>query len=164
MTIKEFTTKYPISIKSEITSLKNETFKESDGFICDLEFDNRTMQQVYYKGIGLRVIRNPTSVFREDYETSKHKMYNSKYYKEMFIKCTQPVKPTVEEVLECLKMDVEGLEDCVFEEWAENYGYSSDSREAERIYNACKEEKTKLNKFLGRTAYRDLIYEVTEED
>jgi hypothetical protein len=24
-----------------------------------------------------------------------------------------------------------------FEEWASNYGYSADSREAERIFNAC---------------------------
>ncbi len=66
-------------------------------------------------------------------------------------------KPTAEEVLECLAMDAEGIENVFsFEDWCAEYGYDSDSRRAEKIYNACLRQTEELRKFLGDKFY-DLV-------
>jgi len=58
-------------------------------------------------------------------------------------------EPTAEEVLECLAMDSYTAEDETFEEWCGNYGYDTDSRKAERCYNATMNQAGKLVRFLG---------------
>lgn len=68
-------------------------------------------------------------------------------------------EPTAEEVLECLAMDAAGIENVFsFEDWCAEYGYDSDSRRAEKIYNACLRQTEKLRKFLGDKFY-NLVYE-----
>ena len=53
---------------------------------------------------------------------------------------TEPIPPTLFDLLECLAMDA----DCVrhgqtFEEFAGDLGYDEDSRKAERAYNTCRD-------------------------
>lgn len=45
-------------------------------------------------------------------------------------------KSPLEEILCCLQFDWEVI-NYSFEEWADNFGYDSDSRSAEKIYNQC---------------------------
>lgn len=48
-----------------------------------------------------------------------------------------PILPSVVDVMACLASDASAL-DCVsFEEWAGDFGYDTDSRKAEGVYNAC---------------------------
>jgi hypothetical protein len=44
--------------------------------------------------------------------------------------------PTAESVLENMLSSAQGVEYASFEEWAEDYGYDTDSRKAEQTYNA----------------------------
>lgn len=56
--------------------------------------------------------------------------------------------PTAYDVLYCLISDAD-VENYDFEEWAENLGYDTDSRKAEKTYNQCVAQTKKLHKFLG---------------
>lgn len=57
--------------------------------------------------------------------------------------------PTLADVLHCLLIDAEAIDTGSFEEWAENYGYDTDSRKAEGIYRACLEIGLNLCAILG---------------
>lgn len=47
-------------------------------------------------------------------------------------------EPKLEDLLYSLHMDCTGVLDSSFEEWADEFGYDSDSRKAERIYKLCR--------------------------
>lgn len=57
-------------------------------------------------------------------------------------------RPTTVEVLESLILDANGTDE-PFESWCDNLGHDSDSRKAERIYQACRDIAKRLRKFLG---------------
>ena len=67
--------------------------------------------------------------------------------------------PELPDVLDCLASDAAGFDNArTFEEWASEYGYDSDSRKAERIYNTIEEQSEDMRVFLGDAAYQDLLY------
>jgi hypothetical protein len=59
------------------------------------------------------------------------------------------VNPELDQVLYCLFSDSEAHNDS-FENWADNFGYDSDSIAAKKIYDACIENYFKLKKALGK--------------
>jgi hypothetical protein len=63
--------------------------------------------------------------------------------------------PAALSVLSALLLD-SYADDVTFEDWAGEFGYDTDSRSAERTYDACREEAAKLREFLGAEfdAYR----------
>jgi len=68
--------------------------------------------------------------------------------------------PTLAEVLDCLASDAAGVDNAKdFEDWASEYGYDTDSRKAERIYDVCKAQAQELKDLLGGKAYAQLLYE-----
>lgn len=72
-------------------------------------------------------------------------------------------EPTAAEVLSCLADDAAGFENArSFEEWAEEYGYDTDSRKAERIYKACERIDAKLHAWLGNQA-QVLLWDVERD-
>lgn len=67
--------------------------------------------------------------------------------------------PELADVLDCLASDASGADNARdFEDWASEYGYDTDSRKAEKIYNACVEGRDKLKAFLGAPAYEALLW------
>jgi len=72
--------------------------------------------------------------------------------------------PTVDGVLECLASDCRYVEDVdSFEEWAENIGFDTDSRRAERTFRECVDQVRELSFLLGGAAYTELLNEVEED-
>jgi len=72
--------------------------------------------------------------------------------------------PETKEVLDCLAMDASGIENAPdFEDWCGEYGYDTDSRTAERTYNATVKQTAKLRNFLGDDAFETLLWN-TERD
>ena len=69
-------------------------------------------------------------------------------------------EPTVEEVLDCLAMDSQGVSGNSFEDWCDEYGYDTDSRKAHRTYRICDRQAEKLKALLGDSAYETLLYNV----
>jgi hypothetical protein len=62
----------------------------------------------------------------------------------------RPTAPELAEVLQSLASDASGaLNAGTFEAWASDYGYDSDSRKAEKIYEACKGVHFELSRLLG---------------
>lgn len=57
-------------------------------------------------------------------------------------------EPAAIDVLSCLISDASGAEQR-FEDWADDLGFDTDSRKAERIYNAVQKQTAKLRRFLG---------------
>lgn len=58
-------------------------------------------------------------------------------------------QPTVADILAAVTRDSEAL-DMTFDDWCDNCGYDADSREAEKVYNACCDNARKLLAFLSR--------------
>jgi hypothetical protein len=59
-------------------------------------------------------------------------------------------EPTTSDVLWCLISDASGVCDG-FDWFCDCYGYDKDSRTAERIFNQCKQIKSKLERFFGNS-------------
>ena len=58
--------------------------------------------------------------------------------------------PVVCDVLECLACDAAGYVNCIdFGDWCADHGYDTDSRKAEKIFNAIRIHSKKLRQFLG---------------
>lgn len=69
-------------------------------------------------------------------------------------------EPTAEDVLDCMSSDASGYENArSFEEWAGEYGYDTDSRKAERVWNAVERQSKGLRRLLGSDeAYKSLLW------
>jgi hypothetical protein len=62
------------------------------------------------------------------------------------------VEPELHEVLECLHSD-SGAEHGSFEDWASDFGYSTDSRSAERVYLEIQSQTKMLESLLGAKGF-----------
>lgn len=72
-------------------------------------------------------------------------------------------EPPLYTVLDCLACDAAGIDNAFgFADWADDYGYDTDSRKAERIYKACVKSAEKLRAFCG-CAYSDLLFKTERE-
>jgi len=68
-------------------------------------------------------------------------------------------EPEIDEVLDSLASDAAGyLNARDFDDWASEYGYDTDSRRAERIFNAVGEQVTDLRRLLGQQALQELAF------
>jgi hypothetical protein len=69
--------------------------------------------------------------------------------------------PTAEDILDCLASDASGIESSAetFEDWCGEYGYDTDSRKAEAIFNACVEQTERLRAFLTPEEFEELLYD-----
>ena len=68
-------------------------------------------------------------------------------------------EPTLAEVLDCTISDAAGIENASgFSDWCSEYGYSDDSRKAERTYRACQRSVEQLKKLLGAD-YQAALFE-----
>jgi hypothetical protein len=67
-------------------------------------------------------------------------------------------EPKAEEVLDCLSSDSSSVENNNFEDWCRDLGYDTNSRKAEKIYKICQKQAEKLEKFLGKELYKELLW------
>jgi len=66
--------------------------------------------------------------------------------------------PQLYDVMGCLASDASTSEASdTFDEWCDNFGYDTDSRQAERIYNQCRKQSADLKTFLGGDLYTELL-------
>ena len=69
---------------------------------------------------------------------------------------SQRIKPpALVDVLYSLIMDADAINYACFGEWAESYGYDTDSRSAEKIYRQCLELALKLRSMIDLDAARE---------
>lgn len=101
----------------------------------------------YHTGLGHQKITAniPQGLKVHDAETIKWAVCGKKYMTtsmngtgKLYLK-----EPEIASVLYCILLDGEAIE-YTFPEWADMFGYDTDSRKAEQVYNACIEEGRKL--------------------
>ena len=169
MTFEEFFKKHPITMTCEAGGVPPEDFKDSDPWVCTLTWDEGkgvtarkgTLKMPFYTGKGHRKfdkrlwMRNhpgygvPTQ--QDEYKAQMRGDYS----------CFRLTQPDISTVLDCLVSDSSGYDNSrCFEDWAGDYGYDTDSRKAETLYQQIREQRNRLENFLGREAYQDLLYKV----
>jgi hypothetical protein len=122
-------------------------------------FNGQTLETELRKGTGLvpgnikLALRNAGhNEFRGMHTVDSRKMLNhlleaGKAYSDS-VSARLP-KPTVLEILPALVLDTSAMDAGSFEDWADEFGYSRDSREAERIYKDCIRTGLKLRRMFG---------------
>lgn len=76
--------------------------------------------------------------------------------------------PTLADVLDCLTSDASGYENAYgnggthFEQWAEEYGYDTDSIAALKIFKTVKRQAELMKRTLGSELYEELLYRVEQ--
>ena len=69
--------------------------------------------------------------------------------------------PETADILDCLASDAAGWDNARdFTDWAQEYGYDPDSRNAEKTFRAVKYQSTRLGELLGTEEYETLLYDV----
>lgn len=66
------------------------------------------------------------------------------------------IEPKLADVMYSLVMDSDVINYATFEEWATNYGYDEDSRQAEKVYRACLEIALKFRSGVGEAKLNEL--------
>jgi hypothetical protein len=67
--------------------------------------------------------------------------------------------PDLATVLDCLALDSAGFENATgFADWADEYGFDSDSIKALRTYEQVEEQAHSLRALLGQEAYDELLF------
>lgn len=124
-----------------------------------LQRGQRKMTVPYFEGCG-HVIgykqfhktpcdkRRHDELIRLTCETGKLCKRISEVFGPIISKEKQPA-PKLLDVLYCLIQDASVLDSGGFEEWADNYGYDTDSRSAEKTYRQCIDQSLQLRNLLG---------------
>lgn len=70
-------------------------------------------------------------------------------------------EPTASEVLDCLASDAAGVANSNgFADWCREYGYDTDSRTAEKIFNTYTRQASRLKAFLGAEYFKTLLWNI----
>lgn len=155
---------------------KDEKPWEAVHFLVKLTAPNgRTLTTYYSMGIGLldrHIIDNWKPGYADggfislkDFKVAssyyaRRTLHNERIVKEVRARGLKTFKPEIEDVLNCLAMDASSVENARdFEDFANELGYDSDSRSAEKTYRICQEQARELESLLGRTNYQVLLFE-----
>jgi hypothetical protein len=65
-------------------------------------------------------------------------------------------EPKEADLFNCLLSDTSDIDGNLFEDWADNLGYDSDSRSAEKIFSACQATLGNLQRLFDPSELRDL--------
>jgi hypothetical protein len=129
---------------------------------CMLEASGQQMVVYFSKGDGLRVWKATSRTIGGRVKGTRAAMPLKRTV--AWEQDTMPEPPSLIEVLDCLAMDANGIENASsFEDWCGEYGYDTDSRKAEKTYRICARQVEKLRAMLGREAYEELLYGVERE-
>jgi hypothetical protein len=107
--------------------------------------------------ISLEILEGPEYRVEEDDNHWQHNAYKVRLTyqgRTMTVPWRQGLgierEPNAEDVMEALLSDAAGFDNArSFEDWAEEYGYDTDSRKAEKLYRAVKAQTDKLARLLG---------------
>ncbi len=135
MTIEEF-------IKVSGIRIANLDFKgidASDGdgmfrWVVDILYDRRHFAVPYRMGLG---------------HCSKARKEDSQVMTVLHGETVYVYAPELADVLDCLQSDARAGGHARFEDFADEFGYDSDSRKAEKVYQACRVSAGRMRTLLG---------------
>jgi hypothetical protein len=110
----------------------------------------------YFTGFGRR---KPPKMSISEYSRAYGMGYKSKY-----IQDSTPVTPKIEDILSCLVSEYFGSKDTPFEQWANEYGYDTDSIKVLNAYNAILENNNKLLRILSNDILEGILEIIIKEE
>jgi hypothetical protein len=137
---------------SYVVTINGQPFEYSMG-IGHIPWDRVDTKAQWIKGtsgfIGWGLSETDWAFFRTYKSKPYCKFINTKGWAEAcgHLAKVLKVKPSVVDVLACVGMDAQALH-MTFDDWASDYGYDTDSREAERTWRACGDNARKALKFM----------------
>jgi hypothetical protein len=153
MDLKTWIKKYGATIRSveapeNPMMIVEDNSAEMDHWFCTIGFKRLSpadsFKLYFSKGIGLR---------KEKSELHRNPRLPRWHEANM-----QKIQPNIEEVLECLHSDFCGLEASqYFDDWAENIGWDSDSRKAEKCYQQMQEQMARFQHHIGPAALTEFL-------
>lgn len=167
LTIDQFISRHGITLEAVKVPLIEtwEGDKNAQSWRYTLKCGGRKMSGTFTKGSAHRVWRRGWS---GEYDRPKGAIPGrraqlpwspSKYDRNAYLAWSEPEPPTVSEVLDSLAVDVSSI-DQPFEDWAQEYGFDTDSRKAEHMYEACRKEYYELRRLLGVRDLETLLNDV----
>lgn len=130
-------------------------FKDEEGddgecvFDVTIKHNGRTFTTGYTKGAAHRIWKKKIPYYTKDSCWTKYYKPGEKiniFFKinpdtiKEFKALTEPIPPTIEDVLYCLLADASCVQyGQTFEEFCSELGYDTDSRKAEKIFNVCRD-------------------------
>lgn len=166
---------------TSVSASSNPTIDRNDMFHyhCVLNIGGKTLAVPFSKGGALLQLRErsdrlrlPAGTTAKDIEKAKkanvyydfklktYRTYGASgstvFLNELYQALFEPAPPTAEDVLEALAMDSAVLNNGGFEDWAYEFGYDTDSRQAKRIYDTCIEQALALKAILGADTLEQL--------
>lgn len=168
LTVGKFVERHGITLTAVPVPLVEhwEGDKEAQSWCYTLKCGSREMSGTFTKGSAHRIWSETPKpwgcdrprTFSRVGERAPREGRSTRGYEE-FMAWSEPEPPTAEEILDSLASDVSSI-DQPFEEWASEYGYDTDSRKAEKTYEACRTEYYNLRKLLGARDLETLLNDV----
>ena len=147
----------------ENPNMKDNDKWEADHWFYTLNTSRRQMSGYFSMGIGHRTYKGHRPlVFMGKTFRKGDRIPNPGRITlavEQTLKEFTPTAPTLETILDCLASDASGIENArTFEDWAGEYGYDIDSREAYKTYKVTKRQTEKLRALLGPELFDRLVW------
>lgn len=111
----------------------------------------------YHQGAAYREHRSPTGRKGSKVKFKYARGGGITLHEEERLLRSVPTVPTVTDVMYCLVSDAQCAEYGDFDDFCDNLGYDNDSREAERIYNACRDTFFKLRSMFNLEQLSELF-------
>lgn len=113
------------------------TLKQNGRNILTTDYSAGCGHAPSYKQSFKRDVENERIVLAECEYGGKAKYMSNMDYAGVPNNMKGTLKPDTKDVIYSLLIDAEVLDYDGFEDWASNFGYDEDSRQAERVYNEC---------------------------
>jgi hypothetical protein len=120
---------------------------------CEYSMGSAHMDKVPYA----QAARQKHGMTQRDYDTMPKPGSRMSLWQEQCASIVwKPKAPTLADVMHSLTMDASVLDCRSFEDWAAEYGYDTDSRKAEQVYDACLKSALELRALVGDSGLRAL--------
>lgn len=143
---------------------KCKTYQDYINLMYDWKVIINNEEFEYHTGLGhQKVTANiPKGLKIHDAETIKYAVCGKRYTTTTFNGTKLQLKePEIADVLYSLLLDGDAI-NYTFPEWCDNFGYDSDSKQAEKTYNACVENGRKLQNIFSPKEL-DTLLEMLED-
>lgn len=109
------------------------------------------------KGRSIYAQRNGHGFGVRQWEIDQYKKSSHKNASIWIVKNTKPKAPDVASVVDSLRCDSDVLNYSTFEDWADCFGYETDSRKAEKTYQACIQSAVQVRALFGPSLFEELL-------
>lgn len=157
MTTQEFGLLHKIQFVYFPAPLKKTDPKDSFRYLVRFELAGRpTLEIEYWKGaahVGYPLVNEWVMLTEKERQLWKRKIFDT-----WRIRCAKPIPPQPWEVFDCILSDTQCFLDApIWEDFASNLGYNSDSIKDKKVFEAVSKQTHELQQFLGQQRFAEFM-------